>query len=76
MAKYRLLEIKDKLINNGEPFWRIEKQIFFGLIWTEYFEEHSSDGATFYERDKADVWYNYHAYPKSRCEIKIIAQNG
>ena len=75
MARYRLLEIKDRLINKGEPFWRVEKKVF-GLIWTEYFEEHSEHGATFYDREIADLWYNYHVYPPSRVVTKIIAQNG
>ena len=74
MARYRLLEIKDKLINEGAPFWRVEKKVL-GLFWTEYFEEHSEWGATFYKREEADIWYNYHAYPPSRRDIKVIAQN-
>jgi hypothetical protein len=73
MATYRLIEIKDKFINEGKPFWKIEKLIL-GLWWTEYFEEHSEWGATFYERKNADIWYNYHIDKKSRTEIKTIEQ--
>ena len=74
MARYRLLEIKDTLIHNGDPFWRIEKHVL-GLWWTEYFEEHSEWGATFYKRDEADKWYKYHTDPPSRIQVKVIAQN-
>lgn len=74
MARYRLLEIKDTLINKGDPFWRIEKHIL-GLWWTEYFEEHSEWGATFYNRDEVDKWYNYHTDPSTRIQVKVIAQN-
>jgi hypothetical protein len=74
MAKYRVLEIKDKLINNGKPFWRVEKKIL-GLFWSEYFEEHSEWGATFYEKDKAMVWYQYHLDANSRTRVKCIAEN-
>lgn len=73
MASYRLLEITDKLINGDKPFWRIEKRIL-GLWWSEYFEEHCEWGATFYEKDKAITWYDYHLNPKSRIKTKIIAQ--
>jgi hypothetical protein len=74
MAKYRLIEIKDKLINEGKPFWQVEKHIF-NLWWSKYFEEHSEYGATFYNRNEADSWYNYHIDSSSRFNIKIIAQN-
>jgi hypothetical protein len=74
MSRYRLLEIRDKLINNGNPFYRIEKKNWFGF-WTEYFEEHTENGCTFYNREEADVWYNYHINPESRIKTKIIAQN-
>ena len=74
MATYRLIEVKDKLINDGKPFWRVEKLVL-GLWWSEYFEEHSECGATFYKRDEADTWYNYHVDRKTRIETKIIAQN-
>lgn len=74
MARYRLLEIKDTLINDGEPFWRVEKKNWFGY-WTEYFEEHSDGGATFYDKQVAEKWYNYHIQPAKRYSTKVIAQN-
>ena len=74
MATYRLIEIKDKLVNDGKPYWQIEK-LWLRLWWTHYFEEHREWGATFYQRDKADTWYQYHIDKKSRTETKILAQN-
>jgi hypothetical protein len=74
LAKYRLIEISDKLINNGAPFWRIEKSIF-GLFWSEYFEQHSRSGATFYNREHAETWYNYHLDKSSRIKIKVISKS-
>ena len=74
MARYRLLEITDKLISEGKPFWRVEKHIL-GLWWSEYFEEHSECGATYYERDKAMTWYDYHIDTSSRITKRVIAQN-
>jgi hypothetical protein len=74
MARYRLIEIKDKLINDGKPFWRVEKKLF-GLWWNHHFEEHEHDGATFYKRKEADIWYEYHTNPPSRIKIKVLAQN-
>lgn len=59
MARYRIVEITDTLINDGEPFWRLEKQNFFGF-WTEYFEEHLDQGAAFYDYDEVVKWYEYH----------------
>jgi len=77
MPKYRLLEITDKLVNGGKLYWRIEKKIL-GLWWTDYFEEHSqwSGGATYYDKEEAMKWYEYHCDKKSRFTTKIIAQNG
>jgi hypothetical protein len=74
MSRYRLLEITDKLINGGKPFWRVEKHIL-GLWWSEYFEEHSEWGATFYKKDEAMTWYEYHCDSTSRTNVKVIAQN-
>jgi hypothetical protein len=74
MGTYRVIEIKDTLINDRAPFWRIEKKIL-GLWWTQYFEEHSEWGATFYERDKAMKWYAYHCNKNNRTIEKVIAQN-
>ena len=70
---YRLIEIQDNLINSGEPYWEIQKRNIFGY-WTSYFEEHSQQGATFYNKEEADTWYNYHIDESSRIKIKIIAQ--
>jgi hypothetical protein len=74
MGTYRVLEIKDTLINDRAPFWKIEKKIL-GLWWTEYFEEHSEWGATYYEKEKAMKWYDYHCNRKNRLTEKVIAQN-
>lgn len=74
MGRYRLIQITDKLSNDGKPYWRIEKHIL-GLWWSEFFEEHSQWGATYYDREEADKWYEYHTNPPSRIQIKIIAQN-
>ncbi len=84
MARYRLIEIRDKLINpDGIPFWKVEKHIL-NLFWTEYFGVHGHEGATFYNREEAETWYNYYVNKKrynyyvnkkSVCEIKVIAQN-
>ena len=74
MSRYRLLEITDKLINQGSPFWRVEKHIL-GLWWSEYFEEHDTWGATFYKKEEAMAWYEYHIDTSSRITKKIIAQN-
>lgn len=71
MAKYRLLEIKDPLISNGEPHWRIERKIL-GLFWSEYFG-FSEWGNTFYRRDEADKWWKYYT-KEDAPDIKIIAQ--
>lgn len=74
LGRYRMIEVRDKLINNGNPFWRVEKHVL-GLWWTEYFEEHSENGATYYKKEEAEKWYNYHCDNSSRIEIKVIAQN-
>ena len=74
MARYRVLEIRDKLIYNGRPYWVVEKKIL-GLWWTQYFEEHSEWGATYYEKEKAMTWYEYHCDNDSRADVKVIAQN-
>jgi hypothetical protein len=75
MARYRLIEIRDKLINpDGKPFWKVEKHLF-NLFWTEYFGVHSYEGATFYDKEEAETWYNYYVNKKSVREIKVIAQN-
>jgi hypothetical protein len=74
MAKYRVLEISDKLINGGKPRWRVEK-LRWGLWWDQYFEEHSEDGATFYSKEEALRWYEYHCDNSSRYEIKIISES-
>lgn len=74
MAKYRLLEITDNLINKGKPFWILEKKIF-GLWWSDHFEEHSEFGNTFYDYDEAIKWYEYHVDPPSRRTVEIIAHN-
>jgi len=72
--QYRLLEIKDTLINHGKPFWRIERRgfLFFQFYWTEYFEEHSMDSATYYDKDEALRWLEYHKNPASRVKITEI----
>ena len=74
MARYRLLEVKDKLDNKGKPYWRVEKLIL-GLWWSKYFEEHFHDSATFYNKKEANTWYEYHTNPPSRIQIKVLAQN-
>ena len=72
MAQYRVIEINDKLISTG-PYWRVEKKIF-GLWWSSYFEEHTEWGATFYSREAAMRWWEYHTDKSSRWDIKVIAQ--
>lgn len=72
MSRYRLVEIKDKLINDGKPYWKIEKKIF--IWWTSYFEEHSEWSATYYDLEEANKWYKYHVYGE-RIEEKIISDN-
>jgi hypothetical protein len=74
MARYRLLEIRDKFINDGEPYWVVEKHIL-GLWWSSYFEEHNEWSATYYNKDEAMKWYEYHIDKESRVQVKIIAQN-
>ena len=74
MAAYRVLEIRDKLINKGNPYWKVEKKIL-GLWWSEYFGVHSENGATFYDRDTAIDWYEYHCDESTRERVKVIAQN-
>ena len=74
MSRYRILEITDRLINNGEPYYVIQKHKL-GLWWSEYFEEHSEVGNTYYDRDKAIIWYEYHCDKNSRIKTKVIAQN-
>ena len=76
MAQYRVLEIRDKLINNGEPYYVVQKRklALFTHYWTEYFEEHSEYGATYYDRDKAMIWWEYHCDKASRIQTTVIAQ--
>lgn len=74
MAKYRLLEISDNLINDGKPYWVLEKKIW-GLWWSEYFEEHSEYGNIFFKYGDAVKWYNYHTDPPSRTKIKVLLNN-
>ena len=46
---YRLIEKRDKLYRNNEPYWVIEKRMFFGLYWTQFFENHKYDGGAVFE---------------------------
>lgn len=72
MAQYRLVEITDIFINDGEPYYEVQKRIWpFG--WTTYFEEHRMDSATFYNKDNAIKWYNYHCDKSSRINKKVLA---
>lgn len=71
MAQYRLLEIRDTLINNGKPYWQIQKKWLFW--WSSFFSEHDLDSATYYSREEAERWFNYHAFG-IREEIKILQQ--
>jgi hypothetical protein len=71
MPQYRLIEIKDKLINNGDRFWKLEKRNWFG-IWSEY--NISEHGATFYNYDDAVKNFESYAYPEKRITKKVIAQ--
>ena len=73
MARYRILEIKDKLINQGVPYYVVQKHKL-GLWWSQYFEEHSEEGAIYYNRDEAIVWWEYHCDKASRIQTKVIAQ--
>jgi len=74
MAKYRLIEVSDLLINGGEPYWKVQKYIFlFG--WTDYFGPHDLDGATFYNYETALTWYYYHIDKSSRIKTKVLLQN-
>ena len=70
---YRLLEIEDKCTNDGKPFWKVQKCNIFGY-WTDYFENHSENGATFYSQSVAESWYNYHIDKRSKVKIKVLAQ--
>jgi len=72
--KYRLLEKSDMLISNTQPYWVIEKRNIFGY-WTSYFEEHSNKGAIFFNKQEAEIWYNYHKCKTTRMKTKIIAQH-
>jgi|688.fasta_scaffold1642019_2 hypothetical protein len=74
MAKYRVIEMSDSLVNEGKLFWRVEK-LCYGIWWDHYFEEHSEDGAQFYDREEALKWWKYHCEKKSQIDIKVIAQN-
>lgn len=69
--KYRLLEVKDKLINNGKPYWVIQYKNIFG-VWISNFGVHSEYGSIFYDKEEAEIWFNYHINKKSRITIKVI----
>lgn len=74
MAKYRLIEVSDQLINRGRPFWRVQKYVFpFG--WTEYFGCNDLDGSTYYDYQTALGWYNHYTDKSSRIQIKVLLQN-
>lgn len=70
---YRLLEIEDKCTNDGKPFWKVQKCNIFGY-WTDYFEEHSENGATYYNKEEAESWYNYHIDKRNKVKLKVLAQ--
>ena len=50
----------------------MQKRNIFGF-WTQYFEEHWNNGATFYIKQEAEIWYNYHKDKTTRIKTKIIA---
>jgi hypothetical protein len=70
---YRLIEVEDKWTNDGKPFWKVQKCNIFGY-WTDYFEEHSENGATYYNKEEAENWYNYHIDKRSKVKLKVLAQ--
>jgi len=74
MAKYRLLQVEDSFINNGKPFYKVQKKIL-GLWWSEYFEEHYEHSATFYDIEEANKWYDYHLDKSSRTKNTVLKQN-
>ena len=59
MARYRVLEVRDKLISKGKPYYVVQKHKL-GLWWSEYFEEHTEHGATYWDKDEAITWWEYH----------------
>ena len=72
MARYRVLEIRDKLISKGKPYYVVQKHKL-GLWWSEYFEEHTEHGATYWDRDEAITWWQYHCDKESRIQTTEIA---
>jgi len=75
MARYRLLEVTSNLNVNREPYWMIQKKIL-GLWWSEYFQECTEWGATYYDKEQALRWYRYYTGEMPAQETKILAQNG
>jgi hypothetical protein len=72
MAKYRLLEVYDRVLNT--TYWVIYKRVLL-IFWTQYFDADSEDGATFYEKEKALIWYEHYTRQRDRFETTVIAQN-